>query len=738
MDFARELNPAQLEAVSTTEGPVLVIAGAGSGKTRTVVYRLAHLVLKGVEPASILLLTFTRKAAQEMLTRAGLLLALGAQGISGVAGGTFHAFAFAALRRYSEAAGFPGGFTCLDAADCEDILGQCKDRLGLGKGDRSFPRKSAILGLLSKARNKELEVGDVIAREAFHLLPYAEAITSLGQAYGAFKAEHNLLDYDDLLFTLERLLADPAGPGALIRARHSHVMVDEYQDTNKVQARLTRLLAPQGGNVMAVGDDAQSIYAFRGASVDNILDFPSLFPGTKLIKLERNYRSTQPILNLTNAVLAGAGRKFEKHLFTTREDGPQPQCMRPFSDLTQASMVAAKVKELSATIPLHEIAVLFRAGYQSYALEVELGKAGIPFQKYGGQKFSEAAHIKDVLAYLRLARNTADFPAWSRVLAFVPGIGPKTATRIFEAIRAGDRAMLGKMAAKSGEFKALIEFLDALRALPPSPQELLAKVIEAYAPLLAEKYPDDYPRRQAGLDQLEQIAAAYADLDAFLADLVLENPDEDRKKAREGHLVLSTVHSSKGLEWSAVLIIDLVDERFPSRHALSRAEDLEEERRLLYVACTRARDYLGLFAPETLYQRQGGGCAPAMPSIFLRELPQGLLAERRERLGGSGAASFACPAPTAAGGTPAFTRQPVRRATSAPLSAQLSAREDAPAPRPAPDPSTLGYCHHKIFGRGKVIGILDDGKYRVNFPNFGPKVILAAFLEMEGAASPEA
>jgi DNA helicase-2/ATP-dependent DNA helicase PcrA len=728
MDFERELNPAQRQAVLTTEGPVLVIAGAGSGKTRTIVYRLAHLVSGGVDPASILLLTFTRKAAQEMLTRAGLLLGAGSEGVCGVAGGTFHAFAFATLRRYHAAAGYPDGFTVLDQADSEDVIGQAKDRLGIGKGDRSFPRRSAVLGLLSKARNKEMDVGDVLSREAFHLLPYAGDLAQLGEAYASFKADHRLLDYDDLLYTLERTLTDNPDLADYLRMRHRYVMVDEYQDTNRVQARLTRLLAPQSGNVMAVGDDAQSIYAFRGATVDNILDFPNLFPNTTLVKLECNYRSTQPILNLTNAILENASRKYEKHLYTTREDGPMPELMRPFSDLTQASMVAAKVKELARTYPLHEIAVLFRAGYQSYPLEVELGKAGLPFQKFGGLKFSDAAHVKDVLSYLRLARNTADYPAWSRVLAFVPGIGPKTANKIFDAIQAGDRGILAKAAAKTAEFRTLIEFLDTLRAMPPSPADLLERVIEAYAPLLAEKYPEDYPRRQAGLEQLQQIAATYSDLDALLADLVIENPGEDRKKTREGHLVLSTVHSAKGLEWSAVLLIDLVDERFPSRHALSRPEDLEEERRLLYVACTRAREYLGLFAPETTYQRQTGGCAPALPSIFLRELASGVVAERRERLGGSASGTFASgsplgarpmPRPAVSSGSPGFSGP-------SPMAAPAM-------PRPA-SPSTLGYCRHKIFGRGKIIASLDDGKYRVNFPNFGPKVILADYLELEDAS----
>lgn len=716
MNFERELNPAQLQAVTTTEGPVLVIAGAGSGKTRTIVYRLAHLVSQGVDPGAILLLTFTRKAAQEMLGRAGLLLALGPEGIAGVAGGTFHAFAYAALRRYHAAAGFPDGFTVLDQADAEDVIGQVRERLGLGKGDRSFPKRGMILGLVSKSRNKEASIADILSREAFHLLPHADGLERLAEAYAVFKTEHKLLDYDDLLFTLERMLRDTPDLADAFRARHRYIMVDEYQDTNRVQARLVRLLAPTSGNVMAVGDDAQSIYAFRGATVDNILDFPELFPGTTLVKLEENYRSTQPILSLTNAILQHAGRKFEKHLFSSRTDGPMPELVRPFSDLTQAAMVTARVRELAGRYPLHEIAVLFRAGYQSYPLEVELGKAGIPFQKYGGLKFSDAAHIKDVLAYLRLARNTADFPAWSRVLAFVPGIGPKTASKIFAAIQSGDRAVLTKAAARTKELQSLIEFLDTLRALPPEPSSLLTRVIEAYAPLLAEKYPEDYPRRQAGLDQLQQIAVNYNDLDAFLADLVIENPDDDRRQAREGQLVLSTVHSAKGLEWSAVLLIDLVDERFPSRHALAKPEDLEEERRLLYVACTRARDYLGLFAPETLYQRQTGGCSPALPSIFLRELDRSVLAERRERLGGHASGSFACPPLVAA-------------------SAVRSAAPPQPAgPAKAVSAATMGYCQHKIFGRGKIIANLDDGKVRVNFPNFGPKVILADYLEMEDAS----
>lgn len=716
MDFEKDLNPAQLEAVRTTEGPVLVIAGAGSGKTRTIVYRLARLVSQGVDPASILLLTFTRKAAQEMLVRAGFLLGAGPEGFSGVSGGTFHSFAYSLLRKHGRVAGFDAGFSVMDRPDAEDVVMRVKEQLGLGKGDRSFPKKGTVCELIGKARNKETDIHGVLQREAFHLLSYAEDLVRIDAGYAAFKEAHGLLDYDDLLFLLEKLLRDNEELRELYRSRFRYIMVDEYQDTNMVQARLVALLAGPTGNVMAVGDDAQSIYAFRGANVENILSFPRIFPGTKLIKLEQNYRSTQPILSLTNEILKNAGEKFEKTLFSDRAEGKIPEIARPFSDMTQAKMVALKVRELSALYPLHEIAVLFRAGYQSFPLEVECNKASIPFQKFGGQKFSDAAHIKDAVAYLRVLHNPGDLPGWLRILSFIPKVGPKTANRVFEAIQKGDHAFLSKSQEKTPQLRELFNFLDAARAMEKNPSQLLERVVGHHTPLLIDKYPDDYPRRQAGLEQLVQIAAAYHTLDGFLADMVIENPDEDRKKTKEDHLVLSTVHSSKGLEWSAVLIIDLVDERFPSRHALARAEDMEEERRLLYVACTRARDRLCLFAPETTYNRQNNGCVPAMPSVFIRELPRDLYEERRESISGGYAP---------------------RAAANACFPSMASSNRARPAPAPAPeagtpraDPKKLGYCTHKIFGRGKIVADLGAGKMQINFPGFGLKVILSEYLQL--------
>ncbi len=725
MDFEKELNPAQLEAVMTTDGPVLVIAGAGSGKTRTIVYRLARLVSLGVDPASILLLTFTRKAAQEMLHRAGYLLSAhpdGAQSLAAVSGGTFHAFAFSVLRRHSRAAGFEAGFTIMDRPDAEDVVAKVKDQLGLGKGDRSFPKKGTVCELISKARNKETDVPGVLQREAYHLLPHADDLAEIATGYHDFKRAHGLLDYDDLLFMLEKLLRENEELRAFYQSQFRYLMVDEYQDTNLVQARLTALLAGERGNIMAVGDDAQSIYAFRGANVENILHFPRIFPGTKIIKLERNYRSTQPILSLTNAILKNAGEKFDKTLFTERQDGGLPELVRPFSDMTQAKLAVAKVKELAGRYPLHEIAVLFRAGYQSFSLEVELNKAGVPFQKFGGQKFSEAAHIKDAVAYLRVLHNPGDLPGWLRILAFVPKVGPKTANLIFEAVQKGDHAYLDKQTGKSPALLALFNFLDAARAMEKNPAQLLERVVAFHAPLLMDKYPDDYPRRQTGLEQLVQIAAGYHSLEAFLADMVIEDPEQDRKAAKEDHLVLSTVHSSKGLEWSAVLLIDLVDERFPSRHALSRAEDMEEERRLLYVACTRARDHLSLFAPETLYSRQNGGCATAMQSVFLRELPPGLSRELRESIAGGLSAARSGPDSC----FPSFAASGRANASPGPLAA---APQPPSAPRTAPQ--KLGYCTHKVFGRGKIVADLGGGKVKINFPGFGLKVILSDYIQME-------
>ena len=734
------LNPAQLEAVTAPDGPVLVIAGAGSGKTRTIVHRLAWLAEQGVPASDMLLLTFTRKASREMLLRATDLLGYS---IGGVHGGTFHSFAFSVLRQYRPAWA-EGPVTVMDSADSASAIQQCKERLKVGKGDRSFPKTQTIIGLLSKARNKEISIGDVLQRDAQHLLPHADALESIGEAYRGYRRQHGLLDYDDLLFELEDLLkGDPeAGREGLaerFRERYRYIMVDEYQDTNRVQARLVRLLAGEAGNVMAVGDDAQSIYAFRGADVRNILDFPKLFPGTRVIRLEENYRSTQPVLDVANAVLAPASEGFRKNLFTTKENTPKTprvRLVRPMSDLTQANVVAARVEELLDRYQAKEIAVLFRAGYQSYHLEVALSKRGIKFRKYGGLRYAEAVHVKDVVAFVRLAINPLDMPSFERVAGLSKGVGTKTADKIYHVAAQGDFDALRKACTKYPDLWSDMLLLDKLREHNLTPAALIEMVIEHYTPRLQAIFPDDWPRRQQGLSELAHIASAYTDLEQFVADLSLETPEDDADEFDEaGRVVLSTIHSSKGLEWDAVILLDLVEDRFPSRHALVRPEDFEEERRLMYVACTRAREDLELFVPATLYSRQNGGNEPATPSPFVRELPFSALEEWQEGYTGrisKRSTSFA--------GDPAFSRPSVDipRELANPNAGRVKGVFPPPViPEAKGDRAAskggagCGYCRHKVFGRGKIVEQLPPDKCRVNFPGFGLKVILSAFLTLE-------
>ena len=734
------LNPAQLEAVTAPDGPVLVIAGAGSGKTRIIVHRLAWLAEQGVPASDMLLLTFTRKASREMLLRATDLLGYS---IGGVHGGTFHSFAFSVLRQYRPAWA-EGPVTVMDSADSASAIQQCKERLKVGKGDRSFPKTQTIIGLLSKARNKEISIGDVLQRDAQHLLPHADALESIGEAYRGYRRQHGLLDYDDLLFELEDLLkGDPeAGREGLaerFRERYRYIMVDEYQDTNRVQARLVRLLAGEAGNVMAVGDDAQSIYAFRGADVRNILDFPKLFPGTRVIRLEENYRSTQPVLDVANAVLAPASEGFRKNLFTTKENTPKTprvRLVRPMSDLTQANVVAARVEELLDRYQAKEIAVLFRAGYQSYHLEVALSKRGIKFRKYGGLRYAEAVHVKDVVAFVRLAINPLDMPSFERVAGLSKGVGTKTAEKIYHVAAQGDFDALRKACTKYPDLWSDMLLLDKLREHNLTPAALIEMVIEHYTPRLQAIFPDDWPRRQQGLSELAHIASAYTDLEQFVADLSLETPEDDADEFDEaGRVVLSTIHSSKGLEWDAVILLDLVEDRFPSRHALVRPEDFEEERRLMYVACTRAREDLELFVPATLYSRQNGGNEPATPSPFVRELPFSALEEWQEGYTGrisKRSTSFA--------GDPAFSRPSldIPRELANPNAGRVKGVFPPPViPEAKGDRAAskggagCGYCRHKVFGRGKIVEQLPPDKCRVNFPGFGLKVILSAFLTLE-------
>lgn len=827
IDYQRHLNPAQYEAATTLEGPVLVIAGAGSGKTRTIVYRLARLVETGVPASSILLLTFTRKAAQQMLERARLLMGQRGMGsvadgggLAAVQGGTFHAYAYSVLRLF-QPEGYGRNLTVMDGSDILAALQHCREALQAGKGDRSFPKNQTINGLLSKSRNKELPLEEILRRDASHLLPHSETVARMGDAYAVYKKEKNLLDYDDLLFALEEVLVTKPEALAYCRRRHQYIMVDEYQDTNPVQARIAGLVAglapdaargavPSGGitpggitsdgiapgetapggiepgsmpgitsggsfagNIMVVGDDAQSIYAFRGADVRNILRFPDFFPGTRLIRLEENYRSTQPVLDLSNAVLERASEGYAKHLFTRREGSLLPNIVRPMSDRSEATLVAGRVIELMRGYAPGEIAVLFRSGFHSYGVEVALNKLGVPFRKYGGIRYTEASHIKDVMSFARLVLNPLDFTAFARMAEMAKGVGAKTCAKIYALLAAGDARGVEKAVARFADLAADLAFIDRLRHKASAPAALLSDVLEHYAPRMESLYPDDYPRRAQGLEQLAQIASAYTDLDLLVADLSLEDPV--RAEEREESVVLSTIHSAKGLEWSAVLLLDLVEERFPSRHSLVRPEDYEEERRLMYVACTRAREVLELYVPASIYDRGSGGSIPAVPSPFVRELAPELYKEWQEGYTGglvekqrgayadpfarsgrrAGGVSFAGPgiaAGPASDGMSAGVPGGVRRAVTGQShgygaqddandepDAGFDSRAEAEASGgaigagsgPALPPAACGYCRHRIFGRGKIVQHLPPDKYRVNFPGIGLKVIMAAYLSME-------
>ncbi len=741
IDYAQSLNTAQHAAATASDGAVLVIAGAGSGKTRTIVYRLAWLYEHGVAPTSMLLLTFTRKAAQEMLHRASLLLE---QGLSGVQGGTFHAFAYGVLRQYRPTWLEGRHFSIMDSADISAAIAHCKDTLSVGKGDRSFPKTQTIVGILSKARNKEMSIEEVLRRESQHLLPHCEDLCKINTAYTEFRRTHGLLDYDDLLFELETLLQE----GVLgkrpeiqrLRQRYQYIMVDEYQDTNLVQARIVRLLGAQefggSGNVMAVGDDAQSIYAFRGANVKNILDFPENFPQTQIIRLEENYRSTQPILDVANTLLKNAAQSYDKNLFTSREGGLPVKHIQPASDRSQADMVVKRVRALLREHLPHEIAILFRAGFHSYAVEAVLQREGIAFRKYGGLRFSEASHIKDILSYARLIINPFDLTAFERVAVLHKGIGKKTMQKLYTVACSGDAGATEKAFGKYRDFLEDIRCLDRLRAMPYTPAQYISELITQYQPRLEVEYPDDWPRRLQGLEEIQHMANGYTDLDLFIADLVLDPGEE--KEAEEQCISLSTIHSAKGLEWNAVLIIDLAEDRFPSRHASADLESFEEERRLMYVACTRARQCLELYAPCTVYMK-GSGPVHVNPSPFMRELSgekSGLCEEWYESYGGQlhqrgqrGAFGY--------GHGQTQERKPVRLLPPTEFSKPSQDLADDCAIPPSRNnsndtgPLPLGYCHHKIFGRGKMIKFVAPDKYQVNFSGFGLKTILKDFLTPE-------
>ena len=629
LNYEAELNPGQLAAVKAVDGPILVIAGAGSGKTRTLVYRVARLIESGIAPEAILLLTFTRKAAEEMLQRVGALIGFRS---GKVTGGTFHSVANLLLRRYGKAIGLEPGFTILDRGDIEDVINLLRTQHGLNDRAKRFPRKNTIAEIFSKAVNKMLPVEDVVLGEYAHFTDEVEDLQKLHRAFEAYKRKRLLVDYDDLLVRLRELLETDEGVRRRISDTYRYIMVDEYQDTNRLQAELVRNAAFTHDNVMVVGDDSQSIYAFRGATFRNIMDFPKLFPGTQIFKLEENYRSTQPILTLANEVINQASEKYAKTLFTRKSQGPSPVLVTAADENTQSRFVAQRILELrEEDVPLGEIAVLFRSSFHSFDLEIELSRRNIPFVKRGGFKFIETAHVKDILAHLRVVENPRDAVSWNRLLLLIEGVGPKKSQALIESILAKEAKGLDALreAAAKGSgpgaqgFQELVRVLEEVSGGRMTPAEQMNAVCGYYLPILKQHY-DDYPKRIKDVEHLYTIATRYGKLESLLADLALEPPDEsvfgvEAEDQDDERLVLSTIHSAKGLEWHSVFIIWALDGKFPSVYSMTADDELEEERRLFYVAITRAKQNLYVSYPVNVYDKSSG-MVLSKPSRFLDEV----------------------------------------------------------------------------------------------------------------------
>ncbi len=627
-----ELNEEQRAAATHARGPLLILAGAGTGKTTTLCARVAWLVSEGVPSERILLLTFTRRASREMLQRArGLVPAS-----SRVLGGTFHSVAHRLVRRHASALGLPGGFGVLDAGDAADVLDLLREEHGHAQAKTRFPRKGTLLDIYSRTINAQEPLSGVIEAHFPWCSDHREAISTLFKAYTARKKALGVIDLDDLLLFWRALAADEV-IGPRLAASFDHVLVDEYQDVNGLQVDIVRSLGASGPAVTAVGDDFQAIYGFRSASAAHILDFPAHFGGTRVVTLERNYRSTQPVLDAANAVAAQASRAFKKQLRADRPGGVRPRVIHVRDEAAQAEEVCTRVLEAREQgSELRAQAVLMRTSHDSDMLELELHRRRIPFVKYGGLRYLEAAHVKDFIALLRLADNGADDVAWFRILQLVEGVGPASARRAMEAMNGGERQLAAAVRDEVGEGR-LAAVPDRLAAWPHAREALPARaragadaVIAALraardepragpraeglrdvlAPLVKLRYPDGALRLQ-DLDQLVDAAHQANEPRHFVAELVLDPPSSSADLAQpphldEDYLVLSTIHSAKGLEWDSVHVLAVYDGNFPACLSAGTSEEIDEERRLLYVAMTRARRTLQLYVPVRYHHRPHG------------------------------------------------------------------------------------------------------------------------------------
>jgi DNA helicase-2/ATP-dependent DNA helicase PcrA len=631
MTYLKKLNPEQRRAVEhggslpAEAGPLLIIAGAGSGKTNTLAHRVAHLIVSGADPRRMLLLTFSRRAAAEMSRRVERITAsamrerANAMTASISWSGTFHAVGARLLREYAEQVGLERAFTIHDRQDSADLMNLIRHDLGYSKTDKRFPAKNTCLAIYSRAVNAQSDLDEVLNGCFPWCSDWEAELCALFVAYVEAKQRQLVLDYDDLLLYWAQMMAESA-IAADVSERFDHVLVDEYQDTNRLQAEILLALKPNGKGLTVVGDDAQSIYSFRAATVRNILDFPGHFsPRAEIVTLEHNYRSTQPILAAANAVIDLAAERFTKNLKSDRASAERPYLVSVQDETDQARYVVEQVlHNRECGLALKAQAVLFRVSHHSGPAEVELTRRNIPFVKFGGLKFLEATHIKDVLAFLRFAENLRDRVAGFRALQLLPGVGPATAARALDCVAdladpTPDLLAFTPPAAAREDWPAFVDTLRLVRSAAPGWPAELDLVCRWYEPHL-QRLHDDAAMRQADLVQLAQIAQTYPSRERFLTELTLDPPEATSDEAGaplldEDYLILSTIHSAKGQEWNSVYLLNSIDGCIPADLATGTATEIEEERRLLYVAMTRAKDHLHLIVPQRFYahgQRRNG------------------------------------------------------------------------------------------------------------------------------------
>lgn len=635
IEYAKELNPEQLEVVLNGDGPCLVLAGAGSGKTRTITYRVAYLIENGVAADNILLVTFTNKAAREMMNRVESLLG---PRTSWLWGGTFHSIANRVLRQYAPAVGYTSSFTILDEEDAKDLIKMCVKECGVDTKERRFPSPANLKSIVSYARNASRPIEDVVERKHPNFIELIPSIQRIADMYASRKRAADAMDFDDLLLLLRDLVATRPDVRDRLAAQFRYILVDEYQDTNVIQAEIVHALASVHNNLLVVGDDAQSIYSFRAAEIKNILRFPDAHRQAKVFRLTTNYRSSPEILEFANAVIRQNKSQFQKELRAVRDAVEKPNLVPAANAQQEAQYIAEQMLALRDDgVPLPEMAVLFRAAFLSQALEFELMRRDIPYEYRGGMKFFERAHIKDVVAHLRLVANPKDEMAWIRVLSLQPGIGLTTASKVVEQVRTfetldalfdGELSLTGR--ANEG-WKTCAKTLVRIQESRTEPSEMIRAVVATgYHDYLEAEYPD-FMDRLEDLEQFALFAESAKDLKSFLDEISLtENYGAVRKTAstEEERAILSTIHQAKGLEWDAVFVMGLTDQSFPNPRAREEEGGIEEERRLFYVAATRARKHLFLTYPIT------SGFDTLMigqPSLFLQELPKNICEEVKLR-----------------------------------------------------------------------------------------------------------